>query len=73
MAKTLELCPQQKRIVELMLRDMCGKQMAAEMKLGMPTVRTYIKRIYERTGAANEKSLLLLICGMSHALRHPEK
>ena len=72
-AQILELPPQQKRIVELMLRDMCGKQIAAEMKVKIPTLRTYISRIYERTGVANEKALLLLICGMSHGLRHPER
>ncbi len=70
-AETLELSPQQKRIVGLLLCDMCGKQIAQEMQLKVPTLRTYIKRIFDRTGAQDEKALILLVCGMSHGLRHP--
>lgn len=70
-AKRLGFPPQQKRIVELLLRDMCGKQIADEMQLGVPTVRTYLTRIFKRTGTADEKALILLIVGMSHGLRHP--
>lgn len=53
--------PQQARIVELMLDCKKDKQIATEMGLGVPTVRTYLTRLFERTGSADRVELLLRV------------
>jgi len=68
--ETLRLSPQQKRIVELILRNRCDKQIAADMQLGHSTLRTYISRIFARTGVSDRVELVLLIFSMSHDIRH---
>lgn len=64
-AKTLELSPQQKRIVELILNGQQDKEIAAEMELTIPTVSTYLKRIFARTGVSSRMQLVLRIFAMA--------
>lgn len=66
----LHLPPQQARIVELILRDCCDKQIAAEMDLKVPTIRTYLERVFERLGVGNRMGLVLYIFALSQSDRH---
>lgn len=64
-ASRLKLSKQQKRIVELLLRANKDKQIACAMSLSVPTVRTYLKRIFERTQTTDRLSLILKIFAMA--------
>jgi DNA-binding NarL/FixJ family response regulator len=66
LVETLQLPPQQIRIVELILRNQCDKQVAAAMGIKVPTLRTYIKRIYERIGVGDRFELALKLFALSH-------
>ncbi len=65
-AKQLDLSPQQKRIVELILCNACDKQIADILDRGKPTVRTHLNRIYRRLNVKDRGELVLLIFRMSH-------
>ena len=56
---SLHLSPQQARIVSLILGGKRDKQMAAEMGIGVPTIRTHLTRIFQRTGTADRVELIL--------------
>jgi DNA-binding NarL/FixJ family response regulator len=60
-AKSLSLPPQQFRIVENLLCGKQDKEIAETLGLTVPTVRTYLKRIFERVGAKDRVSLILTI------------
>lgn len=60
-ARVLELAPQQTRIVELILRGKRDKQIATELGLSVPTVRTYLKRVFERVGVQDRVELILRV------------
>jgi len=66
----LQLPPQQIRIVELILRNCCDKQIAAELGLKVPTVRTYLQRTYVRVGVGDRVELILRLFAMSHSTSH---
>jgi len=68
-AKELALPPQQRRIVELILRNACDKQIAAALRIGRPTVRTYLSRIFARLGVSDRLELVLLVLRMSQETR----
>ena len=53
------LSRQQIRIVELILLNCGDKQIAAFMGLKVPTVRTYMQRIYFRMGVNDRLALVL--------------
>jgi DNA-binding CsgD family transcriptional regulator len=53
------LSPQQTRIVELILLNKCDKQIAQAMGLKVPTVRTYLQRVFLRMGVNDRLSLVL--------------
>jgi DNA-binding NarL/FixJ family response regulator len=67
-ADSLELPPRQARIVELILRNYCDKQIAAAMGLKVPTVRTYLTRIFHRLKVADRMELVLRIFTISHGI-----
>jgi DNA-binding NarL/FixJ family response regulator len=64
----LRLPPQQIRIVELILRNFCDKQIAAAMGLKVPTIRTYLTRIFHHMGVSDRIELVLRVCAMSHGI-----
>jgi DNA-binding CsgD family transcriptional regulator len=66
----LRLPPQQVRIVELILRNQCDKQIAAALGLKVPTVRTYLHRIFERLGVGDRLELVLRIFALSQRSGH---
>ena len=57
----LDLPAQQARIVELILQDKGDKQIAREMGLAEPTVRTYLTRIFQRIGCNDRVGLVLKV------------
>ena len=46
----LELSPRQQEIAFLLTKGMGDKQIAAQMKLSIPTVRTHLTRLFGRLG-----------------------
>jgi DNA-binding NarL/FixJ family response regulator len=64
----LDLSPQQARVVELILRNCCDKEIAAAMQLKVSTVRTYLSRLFARLGVENRVALVLKIFLESHAV-----
>lgn len=65
-AQQLGLPPQQKRIVELILRGQQDKQIASRLNISFPTVRTYLERIFDRLEVVDRMDLVLLIFSLSH-------
>lgn len=68
-AKEMQLSPQQQKIVELILRGRKDKEIAREMGLRIPTVRTYLQRIFLREGVRDRMELVLRVCALSHGIR----
>ena len=69
-ARELELSPQQKRIVELILRNACDKQIAIALGRGKPTIRTHLDRVFRRLHVEDRGELVLLIFRLSHQPGH---
>jgi DNA-binding NarL/FixJ family response regulator len=67
---SMQLSPQQARIVELVLRGMGDRQIAAAMEIGEPTIRTYLQRIFRRTNARGRMELAMRVLAVSHQVRH---
>jgi DNA-binding NarL/FixJ family response regulator len=63
--EAMGLSPQQARIVELLLRGMRDKQIAAELGLGVPTIRTYLARVFQRVGVCDRVELILRVVAVS--------
>lgn len=57
----LALAPQQTKIVELILYGKTDKDIAEELGLSVPTIRTYLRRTYDRLGASDKLTLVLRI------------
>lgn len=57
----LSLSPQQARIVELLLCGKRDKQIATALGLTVPTVRTYLARIFVRAGVQDRVELILRV------------
>jgi len=64
----LGLSPQQARIVELILRGQQDKHIAAELNLSASTVRTYLTRIFLRTGVTDRVGLVLRVFAMAQKI-----
>lgn len=67
-ASVLELSPQQRRIVELLLCGCRDKQIAHELGLSVPTVRTYLGRIFLKLGVQDRIELILRVFTTAQAL-----
>lgn len=67
--EALELSSQQAKVAELVLRGMSDKQVAAELGISGPTLRTYLSRISARTRTRGKMELAMHILGVSHRLR----
>jgi DNA-binding CsgD family transcriptional regulator len=62
------LPPQEARIVELILRNYCDKQIAVTMGLKVPTVRTYLRRAFDRFGVDGRLELVLKVFAASYEI-----
>jgi len=71
--RAMQLSPQQARIVELVLRGLCDKQIAAVMGIGEPTIRTYLQRISERTQTRGRMELAMRVLAVSHQVNRETK
>ena len=65
--ESLRLSPQQVRIVGLILRGFCDKEIATELRLTVPTVRTHLSRIFQRNGIHDRIGLILHIFALAQA------
>ena len=61
----LALSPQQTRIVELILRGRQDKHIAEALNLSVPTVRTYLTRIFVRTDTPDRLGLVLHVFALA--------
>jgi len=59
--KSLDLSPQQTRIVELILQGKKDKQIATELRLSKHTVRTYLNRIFLRLDVTDRMELAMRV------------
>ena len=64
-ASQLKLSKQQVRVVELILINKEDAEIATILKLKVPTIRTYLNRIYEKATASNRLDLVLKIFSMA--------
>lgn len=67
-AQALHLSPQQKRIVELILCGYQDKEIADELTLSVPTIRTYLKRTFDRIPVADRMGLVLHVFAKAQEL-----
>lgn len=51
--RAASLSPRQKQVLELVARGMTDRQIAAYLKIGLPTVRSHLEVIFEKTRTAN--------------------
>jgi len=74
-AAHLELSPQQTRIVELLLCGRRDKQIAHELQLSVPTVRTYLGRIFLKLNVQDRVELILRVFSLTQSIaaRHPDQ
>jgi DNA-binding NarL/FixJ family response regulator len=61
----LALSPQQTRIVELILQGRQDKHIAEALNLTVPTVRTYLTRIFVRTDTPDRLALVLHVFALA--------
>ncbi len=54
----LALAPQQERIVRLIMQSKGDKQIARQLGLAFPTVRTYLKRVFVSAGVEDRMQLV---------------
>ena len=59
--RVLRVSGQQAKIVRLILQGKRDKQIAAELGLGVPTVRTHLTRIFSRIPVADRVELILRV------------
>lgn len=68
--QAMHLSPQQARIVALVVRGLCDKQIASVLGISEPTVRTYLQRIAARTHTHGRMELALRVLAVSHEVTH---
>ena len=66
MSRKLALSAQQTRIVELILCNLSDKEIASQLGIKVPTVRTYLQRTYVRMGVEDRMGLVLKILKTSN-------
>jgi DNA-binding CsgD family transcriptional regulator len=57
----LHLSPQQARIVALILQGKQDKEIAAELRLNRYTIKTYLRRVFDRASLEDRMGLVLRI------------
>lgn len=59
----------QSGVTRLLLRSACRKQIADALGISQPTVRTYLARIYVRTGTSDPMQLAMHLLAVSHQVK----
>jgi DNA-binding NarL/FixJ family response regulator len=67
-ASVMRLAPQEARIVGLILQGKRDKQIAKDLELGVPTVRTYLKRVFHKVEVQDRMELVLRVFAVAHGL-----
>ena len=67
----LRLAPQLVRVVEQLLVAKRDKQIALELGIAEPTVRTYLTRIFSQLGATDRMEVVLRVVTLAWRLRQP--
>jgi DNA-binding NarL/FixJ family response regulator len=67
--QSLKLSAQQAKIVELVLCGLRDKQISTRLNIGVPTVRTYLGRLYQRLEVQDRIELILHIVSVAERLR----
>jgi DNA-binding CsgD family transcriptional regulator len=62
------LTPSETRVLVALLEGKNPRAIAAAQGVAMPTVRTHLRRIYEKTGAAGQADVVRLVAGLSGGL-----
>jgi DNA-binding NarL/FixJ family response regulator len=65
------LAPREQQVIELLSKGRAYKQIAAEMNLGMGTIRTYIRRIYEKLHVNCRTDAVVKYLDATHNERRP--
>ncbi|MDX2119004.1 MAG: hypothetical protein SFY96_12555 [Planctomycetota bacterium] len=60
----LKLSPMLAQTAELLLRGLEGKEIATHLGIGLPTVRTYLNRIYVRARERDRVGFILKVFAM---------
>ena len=71
--EALDLPPQQARIVERILRGMCDKQIALDLGIGLPTVRTYLTRVFRHLEVDDRVQLVLRVFAEARSGGEPHR
>lgn len=61
LVQSLGLSPRQVDIVRHLLRGESDKQIAAELEISVPTVRTHLRRLFQKFGIGDRVELVLYI------------
>lgn len=61
LTRSLELSPRQADIVKHLLRGESDKQIARDLKISVPTVRTHLRRLFQKFGVSDRVELILYI------------
>lgn len=73
LADDMGLPPRQRQIVHHLLAGMSDKQIAVELEISVPTVRTHLARLFERFGVQDRTELILYVFRrFRHACRSQE-
>jgi DNA-binding NarL/FixJ family response regulator len=59
LAKEKKLSPRQKQIVSLLFKGCSDKQIAHQLDICVPTVRTHMSRLFAKVGASDRSELLI--------------
>lgn len=54
------------------MRGLGDKQIAERLQLGLPTVRTYFSRIFEKLDVADRVELILYVVAVANRLTDPQ-
>jgi DNA-binding NarL/FixJ family response regulator len=68
--REMQLPRQQTKVIELILRRMSDRQIAATMGISVPTVRTYLGRVFIRIGVRDRMELVLRILTLTQELNN---
>ncbi|UCD49931.1 MAG: response regulator transcription factor [Phycisphaerales bacterium] len=74
LTRSLGLSPRQADIVKHLLRGGSDKQIARELEISVPTVRTHLRRLFRKFGVNDRVELILYIvaCLRLDTTRPPE-
>jgi DNA-binding NarL/FixJ family response regulator len=65
----LQLSPQHARVAECLFHGMGDKQIAREMKLSIPTVRTYLDRISRQLRVQGRTEIMLRVVAIAQQVQ----